>query len=63
MVKNLKSIGARAFTNCYSLRNVKLPEGVESIDKEAFYNCVNLKMWFCQTVLKVLAKMLFMEQR
>jgi hypothetical protein len=34
----LKRIGARAFSNCYSLVSVTIPEGVETIGSNAFMN-------------------------
>ena len=39
---NLKSVGSRAFLNCYSLTNVTLPENISMISDYTFYNCVYL---------------------
>ena len=36
------TISKNAFSNCYSLTSVIIPEGVTSIGDYAFYNCYNL---------------------
>ena len=36
------SIGAEAFSNCYKLTNITIPESIESIEEWAFYNCSSL---------------------
>lgn len=38
----LKSIGAKAFANCTSLRKVRIPASVTQIDASAFNGCTNL---------------------
>ena len=40
--KNVTSIGAFAFYNCYSLASITIPDGVTSIDAYAFNNCRSL---------------------
>ena len=37
------SIGEGAFKDCLSLRNIKISDGVTSIDNKAFENCLSLK--------------------
>ena len=37
--KNIKSITASAFEDCYDLSEITFPEGLESIGYLAFYNC------------------------
>lgn len=39
----LKTIGAYAFSNCYSLNEINLPEGLELIGNYAFSNCEDLR--------------------
>lgn len=41
---NLKSIGTRAFYNCYNLAITSLPSGVNSIGNNAFYGCSKLAL-------------------
>lgn len=42
----LKSIGAYAFSSCYSLNEINLPEGLELIGNYAFSNCEDLRYVF-----------------
>lgn len=42
--KNLKTIGAQAFSECHNLIQVDISEGVETIKENAFYYCENLRV-------------------
>ena len=42
--ENIKSIGARAFSDCSGLKSISLPEGVTAIGDYAFYSCAGLTL-------------------
>jgi len=42
-LKNVKSIGMYAFTDCQSLTEIPLPSGLETIGLRAFWGCYSLK--------------------
>lgn len=43
-LKGITRIKNGVFRNCYSLRSIELPEGIEKIGSNAFANCENIKM-------------------
>ena len=52
---NVEEIGAWAFYNCHSLRNLTLPEGVEEIGRAAFFDCTYLKELTIPSTMKKIA--------
>ena len=40
---NVIDVGSSAFSTCYSLQNVSIPNSVQSINLRAFYSCSSLK--------------------
>ena len=52
---NVEEIGAWAFYNCHSLRNLTLPEGVEEVGLAAFYGCTYLKELTIPSTMKKIA--------
>ena len=42
--ENIKSIGARAFSECGDLKSISIPEGVTAIGDYAFYSCAGLTL-------------------
>ena len=42
-LKNVGMIGEGAFSNCSSLDNISIPEGISIIEDTAFFDCSNLK--------------------
>lgn len=41
--ESLTSVGIEAFSDCYNLKNISLPNSVTSIGERAFFNCTNLE--------------------
>ena len=57
----LKLIDESAFTNCYELKRVILPSGVEEIAYNAFYSCSSLKEVFIPSTVKKMGANIFEE--
>jgi hypothetical protein len=38
------SVGAGAFADCVGLEEISLPSGINQINSQAFYNCLNLSI-------------------
>ena len=60
---NIKTIGQHAFTYCSELKNVVLPEGVESIDSYAFHDCYLESLTLPSTVTTLGSGIIFDTQR
>ena len=58
---NVKSIGARAFNECYSLESVVISSGIETIGGSAFQNCGNLKVVEVPNTLKSIGEQAFLS--
>lgn len=48
--KNIKKIGNKTFFGCGNLVNVVLPDGLETIENEAFYKCYRLETTIPESV-------------
>ena len=59
--EHIDAIGARAFSNCFYLKDLKLNSKLEAIHDNAFYQCVSLKSIILPPTLRFLMDEAFAE--
>ena len=55
----LRSIGDKAFSDCYRMSSVTIPASVDTIGEKAFWSCINIKQVRLPKTLHVLRKACF----